>query len=158
DALRVIGRAQRGGNQRLSFAAGEDRGTVNPRQHANFNRDGTNLVELTRIRTATLVGYLVAEDALAKSLIIMRELLRGFFVVFGQLGLQSILDLFNFVVAFELGILRRIQRVGELGAHFVLEGVVVSLVKLDGLDLQFRLAAALRQLANGGTDLLDLLV
>jgi len=93
DALRVIGRAQRGGNQRLGFAAGEDRGTVNPRQRANFNRDGTNLVELTRIRTATLVGYLVAEDALAKRFIIMRELPRGFFVVFGQLGLQSILDL-----------------------------------------------------------------
>ena len=50
--LHVFAGAQRGGDQRLGLAAGKDGGTVSARQHANFDPDIANLVELAAIGTA----------------------------------------------------------------------------------------------------------
>ena len=44
-ALRVIAGAQGRRNQRLRFAAGEQRRAVGAGQNADFNRDGANLIE-----------------------------------------------------------------------------------------------------------------
>ena len=71
DALHVIRRAQRGGNQRLGLAAGEDGGAVRARKNANFNPYIANLVELARVRTAVLMQHLVAEDTLPQRLKVM---------------------------------------------------------------------------------------
>ena len=51
-ALHVVAGAQRGGDQRLGFAAGEDGRTVGARQHADFDPDIADLVELAAVGTA----------------------------------------------------------------------------------------------------------
>ena len=61
-ALHVFAGAQRGGDQRLGFAASEDGGAVSARQHADFNPDIANLVELAAIGTALLLDHLIAEN------------------------------------------------------------------------------------------------
>ena len=60
DLLLVVRRAERDGDERLRFAAGEDRRTVRARQHARFDRDGADLVELAAIETAPALERLVA--------------------------------------------------------------------------------------------------
>ncbi len=49
--LHVLAGAERGGDQRLGFAAGEDRRTVRARQHADLDPDVADLVELAAVRT-----------------------------------------------------------------------------------------------------------
>ena len=60
--------AERGGDQRLGFAAGEDGGAVGAGQNADFDPDGADLVEGAAIGTALVRGDLLAEDSLAQSL------------------------------------------------------------------------------------------
>ncbi len=64
DALLVVLGAQRHRDQRLRFAAREERRSVRARQHAGFDGDGPDLVEGAAIRTPAVVEHLVAEDAL----------------------------------------------------------------------------------------------
>ena len=67
DALLVVLGAERDRDQRLRFAAREQRRTVGARQHADFDGDLADLVECAAIRTAALLQHLVAEDALFES-------------------------------------------------------------------------------------------
>ena len=64
-ALRVVGRAQRRGDQRLGLAAGEERGAMDAGQHADLALDVANLVEGAVVGTDAVVQNLVAEDVLA---------------------------------------------------------------------------------------------
>ena len=66
--LHVVGGAERGGDQRLRFAAGEDRRAVRARQNADFDPDSANLVEGAAIGTALFLDHLLTEDALAQGL------------------------------------------------------------------------------------------
>ena len=86
DALLVVLGAERGGDQRLRFAAGEQRRAVGARQHADFDVDLADFVELAAVRTAAVLQHLVAEDALLQAieqflgfgLLFFGERLRGF--------------------------------------------------------------------------------
>ena len=69
-----------------------------------------------RIRTPFLIDHLLAENALAQRLVILLELLLGLFVVFRQIAAcQFLLDLLDQRVAFRLGMLLGVERVGQLG-------------------------------------------
>ncbi len=80
--LHVVAGAQRGGDQRLGFAASEDRRAVSPGQHADFNPDIANLIELAAIGTALLFDHLLAEDLLAQQVEVLAGLLAAGFVFF----------------------------------------------------------------------------
>jgi hypothetical protein len=80
DALFVVLGAQRGGNQRLRFAAGKDSRSVGTRQRADFAPDRADFVERAAIGTAARFQHLIAEDPLLEKL----ENLVGFvFLLFG---------------------------------------------------------------------------
>ena len=64
-ALCVVGGAERGGDERLGFAAGEEGGTVDAGQNADFDRYISDLVEGAVIGADALVEHLLAEDVLA---------------------------------------------------------------------------------------------
>ena len=117
--LPVVGCAQRRRNQRLRLAARKQRRTVRPRQHAGLNRDGPNLVERAAIGPDALLGHLLAEDALAQVLVIVRQLLLGCRIVGRQFGGQLVLDLLDQRVALRLavglGVQRILQPVADLG-------------------------------------------
>ena len=121
-ALRVVACAQGRRYQRLRFAAGEERRAVRAGQNADFDGDGTNFVECTAVGTDALLGDLLAEDVLAQSLVVFRELLlrvRNFLTV-GHPGCQLVLDLLDQRVAFGLwmllGVERILEPVADLGA------------------------------------------
>ena len=82
--LHVFAGAQRGGDQRLGFAAGKDRRPVRARQHADFDPDIADLVELAAIRTALVLDHLLAEDLLAQQVEVLARLLAARFVFFGD--------------------------------------------------------------------------
>ena len=129
-ALRVVGGAERRGDQRLGFAAGEERRTVHAGQHAGLDRDLANLVEGAVVGTDAVVEYLLAEDLLAEELVVLAELLRGIGVIGGELLLQLVLDLLDHGVALELGVLLGVERVLEAVADLAFELLRVGLVEL----------------------------
>ena len=67
--LRVVGGAERGGDERLGFAAGEQRRAVHAREHAGLDRDWADLVEGAVVGADAVVEHLVAEDLLAQELV-----------------------------------------------------------------------------------------
>ena len=129
-ALHVVAGAQRGGDQGLGFAAGEDGAAVSSRQHAGFDPDFADLVEGARIGTPFLFDDLLAEDALAQSLVVVLELFLALLSsLFRQRRRQLLLDVFDQRVAFGLGMLLGIERVGEVGADLLLQIVVIGLIE-----------------------------
>ena len=62
DALLVVLGAERHRDQRLGFAAREQRRTVGARQDAGFDGDLADFVERAAIGTAVILQHLVAED------------------------------------------------------------------------------------------------
>ena len=62
DALLVVFRAKRDGDQRLRFAAGEERGAMGARQDARFAPDVADFVECAAVGTATRIQHFVAEN------------------------------------------------------------------------------------------------
>ncbi len=156
EPLHVFGSAQRGGDQRLGFATGEDGGTVRAWQCSHLDGDGANLVEGTRIRTLAVVQHLVAEDAFAHGLVVMLEFGAPLLVLLRQRLQQLLLQLADEVVALRLGMLVGVERIGEPCPNLALERVVVGLVELDRLDLALGLAQLLRYVGNGSADLPDL--
>ena len=111
--LHVFAGTQRGRDQRLGFAAGEDCRSVRAGQHADLDPDIADLVELAAVGTALLFDHLLAEDLLAQQVEVADvAFLRPsiVFVVDGRL--QLVLQLLDEPVAFVLGILLGIGRVG----------------------------------------------
>ena len=156
DALHVIGSAQRGRNQRLGLATGEDGGAVSAWQHANFDPDGADLVELPSIRTVAVLRDLLAENALPQRFEIMREPGRSFVIVFRQFGFQLVFEPLHQLVTFQLGMLAGVQRVCQFSANLLLKLVVILFVELRGSYLALLLAAAAGQVDDSGNNLLDL--
>ncbi len=62
DLLRIVGGAERAGDERLRFAAREDGGTVGARQHAGLDPDRAHFVELAAVEPDVVVQDLVVED------------------------------------------------------------------------------------------------
>ena len=156
EALHVVAGAERCCYQRLGFAAGEDGAAVGAGQDAGFDPDVADFVEGAGIRTALLFDHFLAEDALAQSLVILLELCLRFFVVFGDFGLQLLLDFFDQRVAFGLGMLLGVERVGQFRADFLFQRVVVGLVEFRRRDFALLLAGLGAQIVDGGADFLDL--
>ena len=121
-ALHVVAGAEGGGDQGLGFAAGEDGGAVGAGQNADFDPDIADLVEGAAVGTALLIDHLFAEDALAQSLEVGLEFLLGRFVVFRNGGLQLFLEFLDQGVAFRLGMLLGVERVGQVGADLASSG------------------------------------
>ncbi len=101
DALLVVFGAESDGNQRLRFAAGEQRGTVRARQNARFAPDLADLVERAAIGTPARIQHLVAEDLLFQRV----EELAGFGLLLVRCFLDGrIVQRVDLRVAFELGV------------------------------------------------------
>ena len=111
EALHVVAGAERGGDQGLGFAAGEDGAAVGAGQDAGFDPDFADFVEGAGIGTAFLLENFFAEDALAEGFEICFELGLGFFVVFGDFGLQLLLEFFYQRVAFGFRMFLGVQAV-----------------------------------------------
>ncbi len=154
--LLVFAGAQRGGNQRLGLAAGKYRRSVRARQHADFDPDIANLVELAAIRTPLLFDHLLAEDLLAQHVEVLARLLAASFVFFRNAFLHFRLQLLDHRVAVVLRILLGVDRVGQLRAKLRAQFAEVRFVGNHRLDHALRLAHLLRQLVDGGANLLDL--
>ncbi len=88
EALHVVAGAERGGDQRLGFAAGKDGAAVGARQHARFDPDFPDFVEAARIRTPVLLYHFLAEDTFAQRFKIMFQLGLRLFILFGDFGQQ----------------------------------------------------------------------
>ena len=71
EALHVVRGTERGGDQGLSFAAGEDGAAVRAGQNAGFDPDVANFVEGAGVRAAFLLQDFLAEDALAQRFVIL---------------------------------------------------------------------------------------
>ena len=112
DALLVVLGAEGDGDQRLRLAAREQGRAVGAGQQAGFDRDGADLVERAAIGTAALVEHLVAEDLLLEQ---VEDLARFGALLFGQRFDRALLDFGDLGVAFELGILLRVERVLQIG-------------------------------------------
>ncbi len=120
DALFVVLGAERNGDQRLGFAAGEDCGTVDARQNAAFDRDLADLIESAAIGTAVRLQHFVAEDPFLQKFEERTGLLE--FIRHPGVGCRSAsrnrfhnlgFDGFDFGVAFELGVFLGVHRVGQ---------------------------------------------
>src|SRR5215472_18367494 len=72
--LHVVAGAKSGRDQRLGFATGKDGAAVRARQNSCLDPDFANLIEGSSIRSAMLLGHLLAEDPLAQRLVIVIEL------------------------------------------------------------------------------------
>ena len=134
---------------RLSFATGEECGTVSARQNAGLYGDGANLVERAAIGTATLLEHLIAEDALLESFKAVGGGLLGFLGpgfrhAFAQGGGERL--------AFQLLVLFGVQSVAQLVADFLFDLRVQFFVKLGRRELALRLAGQFHELADGSGD------
>src|SRR5271170_4376156 len=64
--LCIVGRSQRCTDQRLRLTTRKQSRTMNPRQHANFDRHVADLIESTMIRPDSLFKNLLPEDVFAQ--------------------------------------------------------------------------------------------
>ncbi len=69
--------------------------------------------------------------------------------------MQLLLDVFDQRVAFGLGMLLGVERVGEFGADFFLQLVVILLIEFRRRDFALLLADFRLQIFDRGADLLD---
>ncbi len=124
--LHVIARAQGRGDQGLGLTASEDRRAVSPGQHANFNPDIADLIELAAIGTALFFDHLLAEDLLAQQIEVLAGLLAAGFVIFRNRRLYFVLKLLDQRVAFVLGMLLGVggirQALAKLGPQLAQVG------------------------------------
>ena len=145
-------------HQRLRFTAGEDRRPVGARQNSDFNPDIADLVELAPVRTPVLLDHLFAEHLLAQQVKVLAGLLASFFVFFRNRCFELVLELLDERVALVLGMLLRVdsiqQTIAQLGTKFLQVGFVGH----DRLNRALRLANLPGKVADGGANLLDLLV
>jgi len=141
ETLHVFLGAEGQSGERLGFAAGKERGTVDTREQANFASDHANLVERAAVGTAPGIENIVTEDIFAetfKGALGQGALLVHFFLgLFGN-GLDDlVLKGVNEVVAFLLGMLFGVQGVVELIAVLFLEVLVDGFVEGEWGDNNF---------------------
>ncbi len=154
DALLVVLGAKSNRDQRLGFAAREERRTVCAGQRAGFAPDVADFIELAAIGTAMRIEHLVAENAFLEVL----EAFVGFrLVLFGHIGNGKLVRRVNAGVAFELGIFLRIQRIGQILADLLLDDRVEFLVEFRSNENLLRLARNGNQLLHSGGDLLHMI-
>src|SRR5437879_13523418 len=162
EALHVFLGAQGQSSERLGFAAGKERGTVDAGEQADFASDQTNLVEGAAVWTAASVENIVAENilteafegALSQSALPVHFLLGLFRDELDDLILEGIDEM----VAFLLGMLFGVHGVMELVAVLFLEILVYAFIEGERRHDNF-LGLELRvKFLDGGNDFLDLRV
>src|SRR6476619_2159787 len=93
--LRIVCCAQGCGYKCLSFTTSKECRTVCTRQHSNFDRNCPNLVKRATVGTNAILRDLLAEDCLAKMLVILRKLLLRVGVAFGKFLRQLVLNVLD---------------------------------------------------------------
>ena len=158
DDLHVTGGTQRGGNDSLSLTTGEQGGTVNGRQYANFHLDRANGLVVTAIDTRLAFDNLQTNDRLLDLAEVLLHFLFGRLAFFftGQFFNGSRFDLTQTLVTGHLVA----NRVGffdgttELG----LDGVQQLSVFRLGLPFPARLAVLGSKFLDGSDRSLHFLV
>ena len=133
-SLRVVGGTQRGRDQRLRFAAGEQRGTMDAWEDADLDANLADLVEGAVVGPNTVIEHLFAEDGLTQLLVVLAQLFRSSGIALRELFLELILDGLDQGVAFEFGMLLGVERVRESSAD-------LRLLDSRGRRNRFRLRA-----------------
>ena len=106
DELLVVAGAERGNDQRLGFATGEQRRAVGARQQADLGEDRADRLEIAAVDARTLVEDVVAHDRLLELLEHVAEQLRGRRIrgaLGRQIGRHAGLDRLDGVVTLGLG-------------------------------------------------------
>ena len=156
--LHVVGGAEGGCYQRLGFASSEDCASVGAWQHSYFYPDVADLVEGAMVRTAFVVDHFFAEDSFAESFVVVLQLRQRFFVIFWNVGFQLFADVFYQRVAFGLGMLLGVQRVGQVCSDFFLQAVVVGLIEDWRNYLSLLLSSFVAEFVNCCADFFDFCV
>ena len=102
DLLRIVGRAERAGDERLRLAAREHGRAVSARQHARLDPDRADLVELAAIEPYAALQDFVSQDLFLE---VLEDLLRfglALGLAFGQAGDEIGEDLVDAPVVVEL--------------------------------------------------------
>ena len=128
DALFVVFGAERDGDQRLRFAAGEQRRTVGARQNARFAPDVADFVERAAIGTAARIEHFVAEDVFLQRA--RRSCRLPTFCSSGASATALSCSASILRVAFELAVFLGVQRVGQIGADLLFDGGVEFCIEL----------------------------
>ena len=154
DLLRIVGGAERAGDERLRFAAREDGRAVRAREDAGLDPDVADLVELAAVEPDAVGEHFFAEDLLLQ---LLEDRLRvGLLLGFGflrQLRDQALEREVHRLVVFEL--LADAHRLGERPEDLAFD----LLVEVGGDFLarhdQLLLTRFLREIVNHRHDLLD---
>ena len=124
-ALLVFAGSERGGDQRLRFAARKQRGAVGAGQDANFGTDGAHLIERALVRPLPLLQHIIAEQSLFHFVNKVRHQLALGHIVLGIACHQRFAQFGNLAMAFQLDVLGSIhglvERFLDLAADFLVE-------------------------------------
>ncbi len=151
DALFVVLGAERDGDQGLRLSARKQRRAVRAGEHAHFAIDIADFIEGPAIWTAARLQHLIAKNALLERV----EQLLGFGLLFGGKRFHDLfLGFVNAMIAFQLGILLGVERVGQFLADLGLDAPVQLLVDSRRLNFPLLLAGLGGQLTDAGADLL----
>ncbi len=153
DLLLVVGGAERGGDERLRFAAGEHGRPVRARQHAHLDPDRTDLVERAAVEPHAAVEDRVAQHLLLELLEDGLRLAPALDLLFRHRPDQFLEDLVHGRVALDLVL--ELHRLGERQQHLLLDLAVEVAVDLLLGRRHLGLAGFLRHPVDHVHDLLD---
>ena len=153
DLLRIVGRAECAGDERLRLASRENGRAVSPRQHARFDPDRPDLVELAAIEPYAALEDFVPQDLFLE---VLEDLLRfglalGF--AFGQARDEIGKDLVDAPIVVEF--VPHAHGFSEGSEHLALDFAVERLVDFLLGDLELRLAGVLGKRVDAADDRLD---
>ncbi len=154
DLLLIVGRAERGGDERLRLAAREQAGSMGAGEDADFDRDRADLVEPAPVEPSAALEDLVAQHFLLQVLENRLRVGLSFGVPFRQAGDESVHDPVDGRVVLELVL--DPHRVGERPEDLVLD--FLDEVLRDFLLQRghpFSLSGLRHQRVDAGHDVLD---
>ena len=156
DLLLVVRRAERGGHERLRFAARKHRGPVHPRQHADLRPDLPNFVEAAPVEPLAALQHFVAQHLFLQVLDdpLRRAAAVGFGV--GNRGDVGVHHLVHARVVLELA--PNPHCVGQRPQHSGFRCLAKLLVDRRRLNRYFRVRHGGGQFVDRADDLLDRVV
>ncbi len=153
DLLRIVGRAERAGDERLRFAAREDRGPVRAGEDAGLDPDRADLVELPAVEPDVVREHFLAQDLFLQ---LLEDGLRVGFLLrfaFGQRRHQVLQRELHGLVVFELA--ANPHGVGQRAEHLAFDFAVEGRRDFLPGDRDLLAAGGFRHVVDGGDDLLD---